>query len=278
MQVARTSGTRLRGAGMSGALLACAALSLPAAQRAAARPYEPPVPSPSATAVPAAAPAATGTTAAAPGPGPAVPSPSSTAQPDSLPDLLDRLRTLYQQAEAATEAYDRARETAGQQRAKAEALDTQLAAQRSAVAAGRDRVGLIARQLYRTGGLSPYLTMLGGETPQDVFGLLHVTRRAVGHELDVAAGLAAGENRLAVLNAQAQRALDAAQVARNRQAAQKEAVETRLRQVEGLLAGLSGEQISRLRALGAVRPDPGAPPQEGNRPSTVPSRTAQPVG
>lgn len=246
MQVARNTRTWLRAAAVCGALLASAALSLPAAQRAAARPYEPPVPVPlpSAAGTPAADPAA-GT----PGQEPPVPVPTATADPASLPALLAHLQSLHQQTEAATEAYDKAKETADQQRTKAEALDTQLAAQRTRVAAGRDQVGQMARQLYRTGGLSPYLSMLDGRSPQEFFGTLHIAQRAVGHQQDVLAGLTSGEKRLAALNTQAQRALDAAQVAQNRQAAQKTQVEGHLRQVETLLAGLSGVQISQLQAL-----------------------------
>src|SRR4051794_34289520 len=125
MQVARTTRSWLRAAVVCGALLASAALSLPAAQRAAARPYEPPIPSPSAT-----APSATATAPApAPqdpdptGPAAAVPAPTGTADPASLPDLLHQLQTLYQQTETATESYDKAKETADQQRVKARALD-----------------------------------------------------------------------------------------------------------------------------------------------------------
>jgi cell wall-associated NlpC family hydrolase len=240
MHMARRTRTWLRAAVVCGALLASAALSLPAAQQAAARPYEPPVPPPSA---PATSPGVPGSSGAA------VPDPSATADPASLPGLLTQLHSLYQQTEAATEAYDKAKETADQQRTKAEALDGQLAAQRSLVAANRDTIGQMAREMYRTGGMSPYLSMLGGRSPQDFFGQLHVTQRAVGHQQDVIDGLAAGERRLAALNAQAQHALDAAQVAQNKQAAQKTQVETHLRQVEALLAGLSGVQTSDLRAL-----------------------------
>ncbi|WP_327288782.1 C40 family peptidase [Streptomyces sp. NBC_01198] len=256
--MARKTRTWLRAAVVCGALLASAALSLPAAQRAAARPYEPSVPSPAATSAPAADPDTAGPgdpglpdapDVPAPSREPAVPSPTTTADPASLPDLLAQLRSLYQQTEAATESYNKAKETADQQRAKAEALDTQLADQRTKVAAGRDQVGLLARQLYRTGGASPYLSMLDGESPQDFFGLLHVAKRAVGHQQNVVDGLTAGEDRLAALNAQAQRALDAAQVAQSKQAAQKTQIETHLRQVEALLAGLSGVQISDLEAL-----------------------------
>lgn len=203
----------LRSAAVCGTLLAAAALALPA-QQAAARPYDPP----SAPAV-------------------------------SLPDLLTRLQTLYAQTETATESYNKAKETADQQRAQAEQVDSQLADQRVSVADKRDEVGLLARQMYKDGSVSPYLSMLTGQSPQDFFGQRHVLDRAADHQQDVLDELTSGEQRLTTLNTQAQRALDKAQSALAVQQAQKNTVEKRLREVESLLAGLSGVQISDLQSL-----------------------------
>ena len=218
---------RHRGAAAGGVLLASAALVLPTAPAATAQPSAPPTPA--ATASPSPVPDA--------------------ATPDQLPELLTRLQTLYQQTESATEAYDQAKEAAGRQRAKARAADARLAAQRAKVTAARDQVGLLARQLYRTGGLSPYLAILNGEDPQAFFGGLHMAQRSVGYQKAAVDALSAEQDRLAALNATAQRALDAAQVAQNRQKKQKTQVQTGLRQVEKLLAGLSGVQAGQLQAL-----------------------------
>jgi cell wall-associated NlpC family hydrolase len=212
-----------------GALLAAAALSLPAAPRAAARPYDPP-------------------------PGPPVPleaTPSgSPASPDvPLTQLLPELKTLYLQTETATEAFNQARQIADQQRAKAEVVDRQLADQRVAIAAARDEIGLMARQMYQDGGVSPYLSLLTGQTPQDFFARRHVIQRAAGHQKDVLGKLTDGEGRLDALNTQEQRALDAAQHAQSVQAARKTQVEAGLRQVEAVLAGLSEVQIAQLQTL-----------------------------
>lgn len=239
MPVARNTRSWRRSAAVCSALLALAALSLPAAQSAAARPYEPP-PATTPPAAPGTPPTATLGS---------LPTPGATADPDSLPQLLTQLQTLYQQSEAATESYNQAKATADQQRAKARSLDGQLATARADVAAGKDQVGLLARELYRTGGLSPYMAMLGGEDPQDFFGNLHLAQRTVDTQQAAVDALAAEQDRLAGLNAQAQKALDAAQTAQNTQAAKKTEIETNLRQVESLLAGLSGVQISELEAL-----------------------------
>ncbi|MFI0722748.1 NlpC/P60 family protein [Streptomyces sp. NPDC021224] len=238
MPVARNTRSWQRSAAVCSALLATAALSLNAGQSASARPYEPP-PAPPATTPPTTPTATLGS----------LPTPGATADPDSLPQLLTQLQTLYQQSEAATESYNQAKVTADQQRTKARALDGQLATARAKVAAGKDQVGLLARQLYRTGGLSPYIAMLGGEDPQDFFGNLHLAQHTVETQQAAVDSLTAEQDRLTGLNAQAQKALDAAQTAQNTQAAKKTEIETNLRQVESLLAGLSGVQISELEAL-----------------------------
>jgi cell wall-associated NlpC family hydrolase len=214
MSVTRRTETWVRSAVVCGTLLAAAALSLPAAQRAAAQPYDPP-----------------------------------SAPPVRLSELLTQLQTLYRQTETATESYKKAKVTADGLRATAERIDGQLAAQRVALAAGHAEAGVIARRMYQDGGMSPYLSVLGGQNPQDFFGQRHVLARAAGHQQDLINDLAIGEARLDDLNTRAQQTLDKAQHAQSVQAAEKTRVETRLRQVEAVLSGLTGVQIKQLQTL-----------------------------
>lgn len=194
----------------AGTLLAAAAL----APHAAAAPYDP-------------------------APQPAVP----------LTTLLSRLQVLYLQTESATESYDQATQVAEDQRAKAETVDRQLAAQRVSLAASRDEAAVLANRMYQQGGASPYLALLSGRTPQDFFGQRHLLDRAAARQKDLVADLTAGEARLTDLNTRAQQALDKAQRAQATQAARKKQVETGLRQVETALAGLTGAQIQQLQTL-----------------------------
>ncbi|WP_063836125.1 C40 family peptidase [Actinacidiphila yeochonensis] len=211
----RPAAARLRRPALAcGTLLAAAALSLTAARSAAARPYDPPA-------------------------APQVP----------LSQMLTQLHTDYEQTEAATQAYDQAKETADRLRAAARTADARLAAQRTAVADARTQLGLMANQMYRDGGLSPYLSFLGGMSPQEFFGSQHVAAQLVGQQKSVLARLAHGQARLAQLNTQAQKALDGAEHAQSTAAARKKTVQTRLDQVETTLAGLTGVQIDQLQAL-----------------------------
>jgi cell wall-associated NlpC family hydrolase len=214
MSAARQPSSWFRSAVVCGALLAAAALSLPAAQQAAAQPADPP----------------------------------DTSQVP-LSTLLTQLQTYYQQAETATDAYDKAKETADQQRTTAQQADRQLAAQRTAVAASRARLGLMAAQMYRDGGVSPYLSLLTGQTPQDFFGQRHVLGQLADRQRTEVARLAGGEARLKKLNAQAQQALDTAEHAQTEAGTKKKDVQGHLQQVEKTLAGLTGVQIAALQAL-----------------------------
>ncbi|MBY8882642.1 C40 family peptidase [Actinacidiphila acidipaludis] len=208
---------RLRAVALGGTLLAAAALALPAACPAAAQPYDPEAPSATSTV--------------------------------SLPQMLSQLQSLYLRTESATESYNQAKQLADQQRKKAETIDRQLADQKVEVAASRAEIGLMARQMYQDGGVSPYLSMLTGETPQDFFGRKHVIDRAAGRQRAVLGDLTDGEARLTDLNTQAQHALDLAQRAQDAQAKKKTQVESDLHQVEATLAGLTGAQLSELQTL-----------------------------
>ncbi|BBB00041.1 putative NPL/P60 family secreted protein [Actinacidiphila reveromycinica] len=211
--MARQPSSWFRSAVVCGSLLAAAALSLPTAQQAAARPYDPP------------------------------------AGQVPLSTLLTRLQTYYQQTETATEAYNKAKETADQKRTAARKADRQLADQKTAVAASKAQLGLMATQMYRNGGVSPYLSLLGGQTPQDFFGQRHVLGQMAQRQRSVLGQLTAGEAKLKKLNTQAQKALDTAEQAQTVAGAKQKDVQAHLKQVEGMLAGLTGVQITELQKL-----------------------------
>ncbi|SEF87571.1 Cell wall-associated hydrolase, NlpC family [Actinacidiphila yanglinensis] len=213
MSVARQPSTWFRSAVVCGTLLATAALSLPAAQSAAAQPHQPADP------------------------------------PVPLSTLLTRLQTYYQQTETATEAYNKAKETADQQRARARKIDQQLAAQKTAVEGSRAQLGLMATQMYRNGGMSPYLSLLSGQSPQDFFGGRHVIGQLAKQQQSVLGQLTKGETRLKRLNTQAQKALDTAEHAQTVAGTKKKSVQAHLDQVESMLAGLTGVQIAALQKL-----------------------------
>jgi cell wall-associated NlpC family hydrolase len=209
MALARRTRTWALRALACGTLLATAALGLPV-QQAAAAPTDPAVP---------------------------------------LPQLLSRLQDLYQKAEVATETYDQAKEQLTQHRSQAKLLSQQLADERIALADAKDRAAQLAQQQYKNGAVSPYANLLLSDTPQDLFNQSHFLRRAAGSQAELVAELKNGEVRISALSKESQHSLDSAQQLEQKQHQAKDEIEAQLANVEKIVAGLTGTQLSELQRL-----------------------------
>ncbi|MER8047916.1 NlpC/P60 family protein [Streptomyces sp. NPDC094032] len=179
-------------------------------------------------------------TGALPNPGP----------PDSLGALLSRLRSLYRQAEQATEAYNAGEESLKRQTADTRQVTARLAAARDELARGRDEAGRLAREQYQgRSELSPYLRLLLARDPQHALDQSHLLDRAARDRAGTVTRLQGAEKRAADLATASRKALDRRRSLADRQRAHRDEVQTRLREVEGLLAALSPEQLAGLGAL-----------------------------
>ncbi|MGW3242453.1 NlpC/P60 family protein [Streptomyces sp. NPDC001070] len=211
MSAARRPGEWVRRALVCGALLAAAALGIPAQAYAA----------------------------------PTDPVPSG----QTLVALLERLQDLYLKAEQATETYDQAKTELEENQSKADRLDRQLADERTALSDARALAGQLAREQYKSGGVSPYLNLLLSRDPQDAFTQGHMLDRAAGSQAELVAQLENGEKRIAALSRSQQHALDDSEQLEKKQREAKEEIERQLSDVERILAGLTGTQIADLQKL-----------------------------
>ncbi|WP_431950954.1 NlpC/P60 family protein [Actinacidiphila sp. bgisy167] len=184
-----------------------------------------------------------------------IPGQAYAAPADPPPDnqtlvvLLEQLQDLYQKAEQATETYVQAKVDLEENQSKAERLDRQLAEERTALSDARSLAGQLAREQYKSGGVSPYLSLLLSRDPQDAFTQGHVLDRAAGSQADLVAQLENGEKRIAALNRAQQHALDGSAQLEEKQREAKEDIERQLADVERILAGLTGSQIEDLQEL-----------------------------
>lgn len=201
--------------------------------------------------------------------GPAVAEPVEPAQPvepiepvEPTPDaagggersvsaLLGELRGLYQRAEAAGEAYNAAAGRLRSQRERVAELSEELAATRTELTEAQRLAGLLAREQYRGGGveLPPSLRLLLGEDPGEALHAETVAGRAAADHAAVLRRLRAGERRADRLARREREALDARQTLADEQRRQRDTARRRMDEVAGLLAGLSGEQLTELAAL-----------------------------
>ncbi|MEV8526098.1 NlpC/P60 family protein [Streptomyces sp. NPDC052000] len=178
----------------------------------------------------------------------ALPEQPSLASPASL---LTRLRTLYQQAEEATETYKSTDVELKRRQAEEKQLAGSLATARSALARSRGAAGQLARAQYQGGRseLSSYMRLLLARDPQSALEQRQVLDRAARDRQAAVARLARGERQAAELAQASRRALDEQEALARRQQQAKDDVELRLRQVEKLLADLSPDQLSELARL-----------------------------
>jgi cell wall-associated NlpC family hydrolase len=179
----------------------------------------------------------------------AVPS-TAAPEPGGVAALLTQLKSLYQQSEAAGEQYNATEQALVKQRAEAAKAGDGLAAARAALERGRGAAGALARAQYRgTPELSGYLQLLLSDDPQHAVEQEHMLAR-------VARGTLATQGRLALGKQQADAAAAAsgAALAKQQQLAtlkrrQRDTAESKLRQVESLLAALTPQRLAQLAAL-----------------------------
>ncbi|MGW4387355.1 C40 family peptidase [Streptomyces sp. NPDC004685] len=191
--------------------------------------------------------AAPGPAAAAPAPGPG---PLPAAGSKSVPTLLTDLQRLYREAEKATETYNATAEKLKKRRKTAGDLTRKLAVARSSLHDSRGAAGRLAREQYQgSSNISPYLRLLLARDPQHALDQGHVIRRVAQERMATVDRLVGGEKRADGLAAQARKALDEQTRLSERQKKDRDAVRTRLKNVEKLLASLSSDQLAELTRL-----------------------------
>ncbi|MEV6548798.1 NlpC/P60 family protein [Streptomyces sp. NPDC051597] len=182
----------------------------------------------------------------------AVPTAQAAPTPPQSPvtGLLTQLRTLYRQAEEASEAYNAAEEQLKARAADEKKVAAGLTRARTALARSREAAGRLAREQYQgRSDLSTYMRLLLARDPQGALDQDHLMRRATDGRRAALARLARTEKQADALAREARKALDEQVALAARQRRARDEVRARLKDVEGLLASLSEEQLVELAAL-----------------------------
>ncbi|MET7753693.1 NlpC/P60 family protein [Streptomyces sp. NPDC005389] len=173
---------------------------------------------------------------------------------DSVTALLTRMRTLYREAEEATERFNAADEALKLQTADTRRVTARLTAARTALAQGRAAAGRIARDQYRGGSeFSSYLRLLFAPDPQSVLDQGHLMARASRDRASAVPQLEKAERQAGRLASASRKALDRQQTLAATQRTRRDEVRARLAEVEKLLAALSPEQLAQLTELERVQ-------------------------
>ncbi|MER5634421.1 C40 family peptidase [Streptomyces nitrosporeus] len=170
--------------------------------------------------------------------------------PQSVSVLLGRLQTLYRKTAEAGQSYNGTAEALRKKTAEARKLDAQLTRARAELAAARGDAGRLARDQYqgRT-GFSVYLHLLLARNPQSALDQSHVLTRLQEGRAATVERLGSAEERAAALAAKSRTVLERQRALVRKRKEQRDTVHARLREVEAMLASLSGEQLARLTEL-----------------------------
>jgi cell wall-associated NlpC family hydrolase len=145
---------------------------------------------------------------------------------------------LYEQAEKATEAYDKAGENAGTLRRQVSDAQDRIARQQDRINTLRDAVGSLAGAQYRSGGVDPVLALLFSADPADYLDKAAVLDRIGVHQAGELKDLQSAMRELAQERAEAVTKLAELDESRKAVAAHKKRVEKKLAQARRLLNSL----------------------------------------
>ncbi|WP_326738736.1 C40 family peptidase [Streptomyces sp. NBC_01022] len=223
------SGKLLRSLGT--AALAAVVVTTPAAAVAAPSPSPSPAPSPGSE-------------------DPAVPAAGPEAAPGSVAGLLNQLQRLYQQAEEATETYNGTAAELKKRTAQAKKLDSALVTARLSLSRSHDDAGRLAREQYQgRSDFSSYLQLLLMRAPEHALDQGQVIQRLAAGRAATVKRLTGAEKRADELAKESRKVLDRQQVLAARQKKERDAVRSRLKDVEALLATLSADRLGELSRL-----------------------------
>ncbi|MFF5894700.1 NlpC/P60 family protein [Streptomyces argenteolus] len=178
------------------------------------------------------------------------PVPAPGPAPQGVAGLLKQLQTLYQQAEEAGELYNGTEEELKKRTAEARRLSTEVARARTALESGRREAGRLARDQYQgSNDFSAYLRLLLADDPSRALEQSHVIERAQAGRAAVIERLTGAEKHAETLAARSRAVRERQRVLTERRKEQRDAVRSRLKGIEAMLASLSDEQLAALSAL-----------------------------
>ncbi|MFF5478887.1 NlpC/P60 family protein [Streptomyces sp. NPDC012935] len=162
--------------------------------------------------------------------------PASAAPQDDTRAKVDR---LYEEAEKATEAYNRADERADKLRKQVTDAQDRIARQQEDINSKRDALGSLAGAQYRSGGLDPSLALLLSNDPADYLDKAARIARLSAHQAGELKDLQDAMRELAQERSEATGKLLELDKSRKAVVAHKRSVERKLAQARRLLNSLT---------------------------------------
>ncbi|WKX71168.1 C40 family peptidase [Streptomyces sp. XD-27] len=179
---------------------------------------------------------------------PGDPEPSRDGRP-SLEEVHKQVEALYRQAEAATDAYNLARDKQTRQEKTITKIARQVVKARGDMAELKKQAGAMARAQYRNGAMPPEAQLLLSDDPQEFLDGVSLARKG----RHATSGLI---NRLAATQALLDQSADSASrewqrldQSRAKKAAASKQIKEKLKKAERLESKLKKDELERLRKL-----------------------------
>jgi cell wall-associated NlpC family hydrolase len=172
---------------------------------------------------------------------------SATAAPTpTVAEVQRKINRLQHQAEQASEAYNDTREELKSINVRLAAADDKLARQRAQVAKAQVKVGQLASEVYRRGGLST-LDLMFGDDPDSALAQAGYLPTLGQRQAAAMNQLKDGEAKLAATQAEIQQQQTRLKAGQARLLKNQDEVRRRIRQADAQLASLTGSQRTALR-------------------------------
>jgi cell wall-associated NlpC family hydrolase len=179
--------------------------------------------------------------------------PATAAPQDDTRAKVDR---LYEEAEKATEAYNRADERADKLREQVNRAQDRIARKQEAINSMREVLGSLAGAQYRSGGLDPSLALLLSDDPEDYLDKAAALARITAHQAGELKKLQHAMRVLAQERGEAAGKLVALEKSREAVADHKRTVERKLAEARRLLNSLTeSDRAAYARASRSGRAD-----------------------
>ncbi|MEV8549569.1 C40 family peptidase [Streptomyces glaucescens] len=175
------------------------------------------------------------------------------AEPELTPAQVEaEVDELYQEAEAATEKYNGAREEAGAARRRLAALQDEAAREAERLNEERDALGTAAAAQYRGGGLSPALRLALSDDPDRYLEGVALAERADSRQAATVNRVRKRLREIEQLRGAARVELASLASRQAELARHRKAITGKLATARQLLSRLSGEERARLAAGGTA--------------------------
>ncbi|MEU0006375.1 NlpC/P60 family protein [Streptomyces sp. NPDC006314] len=157
-------------------------------------------------------------------------------------DTRAEVDRLYQEAEQATQAFDKAAERAGTLRREVRDAQDHIARQQQRINTLRERLGSLAGAQYRSGGIDPAVALLFSDDPDDYLDKAATLDRIGAQQAGQLRELRSAMRQLAQERSEAAGKLAALEKSRKAVAAHKRTVERKLTEARQLLNSLSAAE------------------------------------